>query len=68
MTGPWANIPGRFNIYGTDLGIMWDDGDGGVLTTILAVVGVLVASINVFGGFTVTARMLQMFQREDAVR
>jgi hypothetical protein len=26
VTGPWANIPGRFDIYGTDLGIMWDNG------------------------------------------
>ena len=36
------------------------------LVTIIAFVGALVASINVFGGFTVTARMLQMFKREDA--
>ncbi|MGB4810334.1 MAG: proton-translocating transhydrogenase family protein, partial [Candidatus Phosphoribacter baldrii] len=36
--------------------------------TIIAFIGALVASINVFGGFTVTARMLQMFKREDAVR
>jgi H+-translocating NAD(P) transhydrogenase subunit alpha len=33
------------------------------LVTALAVVGILVASINVFGGFTVTRRMLQMFRR-----
>ena len=33
------------------------------LVTVLAVVGILVASINVFGGFTVTRRMLQMFRR-----
>lgn len=36
--------------------------------TALAFIGILVASINVFGGFTVTARMLEMFKREDAVR
>ena len=36
--------------------------------TIIAFIGALVASINVFGGFTVTGRMLQMFKREDAVR
>ena len=29
---------------------------------------ILVASINVFGGFRVTARMLQMFRREGATR
>jgi NAD(P) transhydrogenase subunit alpha len=33
------------------------------LVTILAVAGILVASINVFGGFTVTRRMLKMFRR-----
>ncbi len=33
------------------------------LVTVLAVAGILVASINVFGGFTVTRRMLQMFRR-----
>jgi H+-translocating NAD(P) transhydrogenase subunit alpha len=27
-----------------------------------------VASINVFGGFRVTARMLQMFKREEPAR
>ncbi|MFF4764049.1 Re/Si-specific NAD(P)(+) transhydrogenase subunit alpha [Streptomyces sp. NPDC001292] len=35
---------------------------------LIAFVGVLVATINVFGGFTVTARMLQMFKREEASR
>jgi NAD(P) transhydrogenase subunit alpha len=39
-----------------------------VWVTVVAFAGTLVASINVFGGFTVTARMLQMFRREDAVR
>jgi NAD(P) transhydrogenase subunit alpha len=34
-----------------------------LLVTVLAVVGILVASINVFGGFTVTRRMLKMFRR-----
>jgi len=36
--------------------------------TIIAFIGALVASINVFGGFTVTGRMLQMFKREDTAR
>ncbi|MDQ8704058.1 Re/Si-specific NAD(P)(+) transhydrogenase subunit alpha [Streptomyces sp. LHD-70] len=35
---------------------------------LIAFVGVLFATINVFGGFTVTARMLQMFKKEDASR
>jgi len=31
--------------------------------TILSILGILLASINVFGGFTVTQRMLQMFRK-----
>ena len=30
----------------------------------MALVAVLVASINIFGGFLVTARMLQMFRKD----
>ena len=41
---------------------------GETLVSVLAFIAILVASINVFGGFTVTARMLQMFKREDAPR
>jgi NAD(P) transhydrogenase subunit alpha len=36
--------------------------------TVIAFIGILVASINVFGGFTVTARMLEMFKREEVKR
>ncbi|MCX2783958.1 Re/Si-specific NAD(P)(+) transhydrogenase subunit alpha [Microbulbifer thermotolerans] len=36
---------------------------GSWLVTLLAFVGVLVASINIFGGFFVTYRMLKMFRR-----
>jgi len=35
------------------------------LIQVLAAVGVLLASINVFGGFAVTSRMLKMFTRGD---
>jgi len=34
--------------------------------SVLAFLGILVASINVFGGFTLTARMLDMFKKGDA--
>ncbi|HWQ78694.1 MAG TPA: Re/Si-specific NAD(P)(+) transhydrogenase subunit alpha [Anaerovoracaceae bacterium] len=37
--------------------------DAGVIT-ILSFIGVLIATINVVGGFTVTQRMLKMFSRE----
>lgn len=39
-------------------------GTGSVAVTILATVGVLVTSINIFGGFYVTRRMLNMFRKE----
>ncbi len=41
---------------------------GKLWVSVLAVIGVFVASMNVFGGFTVTDRMLDMFKREDAAR
>jgi NAD(P) transhydrogenase subunit alpha len=36
-----------------------------LLVQILAALGVLLASINIFGGFAVTSRMLKMFTRGD---
>jgi NAD(P) transhydrogenase subunit alpha len=45
------------------VGALLQVGVGNTLVTILAVAGVLVASINIFGGFTVTHRMLNMFRR-----
>jgi NAD(P) transhydrogenase subunit alpha len=37
-----------------------------VLVQVLAALAVLVASINIFGGFAVTRRMLAMFRKGDA--
>jgi NAD(P) transhydrogenase subunit alpha len=48
------------------VGALLQVGHGDVWVSVLAFIAILVASINVFGGFTVTARMLQMFRREDA--
>ena len=39
------------------------DGAGGSTTTVLSAVAILLATINVFGGFAVTRRMLAMFTR-----
>ena len=38
-------------------------GNGDTVVTVLAFVAILLASINIFGGFAVTRRMLGMFQR-----
>ena len=37
-----------------------------IIVQVLAAIGVLLASINIFGGFAVTRRMLQMFRKGDA--
>jgi NAD(P) transhydrogenase subunit alpha len=50
------------------VGAILQVGHGEVWVTVVAFIGTLVASINVFGGFRVTARMLEMFKREEAVR
>jgi H+-translocating NAD(P) transhydrogenase subunit alpha len=50
------------------VGALLQVGRGGAAVTVFAFIATLVASINVFGGFRVTARMLQMFRREEATR
>jgi NAD(P) transhydrogenase subunit alpha len=45
------------------VGALLQLGTGNTLITVLAVIAVLIASINVFGGFTVTSRMLNMFRK-----
>ena len=39
-------------------------GDGGVTAEVLGFFAVLLASINIFGGFVVTQRMLAMFKKK----
>src|SRR4051812_15322431 len=48
------------------VGALLQIGHGDAVVTTLAVVATLVASINVFGGFAVTRRMLGMFTRGPA--
>lgn len=36
-----------------------------LVVTVLALAGILLASINIFGGFTVTQRMLSMFRKAE---
>ena len=45
------------------VGALLQIGTGDVVVTALSVVAILLASINVFGGFAVTQRMLAMFTR-----
>jgi len=39
-----------------------------LLFTVLAIVATALGAINVFGGFAVTERMLQMFKKKEAVK
>jgi NAD(P) transhydrogenase subunit alpha len=48
------------------VGALLQIGHTSLLVSVLAFVAVLVASINVFGGFAVTRRMLGMFTRGRA--
>ncbi|MFN3938387.1 MAG: Re/Si-specific NAD(P)(+) transhydrogenase subunit alpha [Gemmobacter sp.] len=45
------------------LGALMQIGSTSVLVTILAAAGILMAAVNIFGGFMVTRRMLAMFQK-----
>ena len=45
------------------LGALMQVGSSSVLIMILAALGILMASVNIFGGFLVTRRMLAMFER-----
>ena len=45
------------------VGALLQIGKGDAIVTGLAFVATLLASINIFGGFAVTRRMLGMFQR-----
>ena len=46
------------------VGALLQIGQGSALVTALAFIAVLIASINIFGGFTVTQRMLKMFRKD----
>ncbi len=45
------------------VGALLQIGHGNTLVTVLSAVAILVASINIFGGFAVTRRMLSMFSK-----
>ena len=45
------------------LGALLQIGSGSAIVVVLAAISVLIASVNIFGGFLVTRRMLAMFQK-----
>ena len=46
------------------VGALLQIGQGSGLVSFLSFIAVLIASINIFGGFTVTKRMLEMFRKD----
>ncbi|MDG3085483.1 Re/Si-specific NAD(P)(+) transhydrogenase subunit alpha [Vibrio hannami] len=46
------------------VGALLQIGQGNTAVSVLAFIAVLIASINIFGGFTVTRRMLEMFRKD----
>tara|TARA_Y100001960_G_scaffold172292_1_gene180611 strand:+ start:151 stop:1701 length:1551 start_codon:yes stop_codon:yes gene_type:complete len=46
------------------VGALLQIGQGNGAVSVLAFIAVLIASINIFGGFTVTKRMLEMFRKD----
>jgi NAD(P) transhydrogenase subunit alpha len=40
-------------------------GAGGTVSKLLGLVAVVLASVNIFGGFAVTARMLAMYKKKE---
>jgi NAD(P) transhydrogenase subunit alpha len=40
-------------------------GEGGAVSKWLGLLAVVLASVNIFGGFAVTARMLAMYKKKD---
>lgn len=46
------------------VGALLQIGQGNGLVSFLSFIAVLIASINIFGGFTVTKRMLEMFRKD----
>ncbi|KUI97994.1 Re/Si-specific NAD(P)(+) transhydrogenase subunit alpha [Vibrio sp. MEBiC08052] len=46
------------------IGCLLQIGQGNGFVTFLSFIAVLIASINIFGGFTVTKRMLEMFRKK----
>ena len=47
------------------VGSMVQISNSSILIGILAFIGVLIVSINIFGGFAVTRRMLAMFRKQQ---
>ena len=47
------------------VGAMLQIGTGSWLVGLLAFLGILIVSVNIFGGFAVTRRMLAMFRKQQ---
>nr|WP_246491041.1 proton-translocating transhydrogenase family protein [Chitinivorax tropicus] len=51
-------------VVGAMLQVVYIGGEAITLTSVLGAIAVFLASINIFGGFMVTQRMLEMFKKK----
>ncbi|PND59125.1 carbohydrate-binding protein [Mycobacterium sp. ENV421] len=51
VTGPNTSTPGRFGVYGTDVGIMWDNGMAGDRRQVLMIFGDTFSGPNMTGNW-----------------
>ncbi|WP_431231432.1 DUF4185 domain-containing protein [Mycolicibacterium psychrotolerans] len=51
VTGPNTSTPGRFGVYGTDVGIMWDNGMAGDKRQVLMIFGDTFSGPNMTGNW-----------------
>ncbi|KZE32440.1 NAD(P) transhydrogenase subunit alpha [Crenobacter luteus] len=51
-------------VVGAMLQVVDIDGQALSVTSVLGAIGIFLASINIFGGFLVTQRMLEMFKKK----
>ena len=56
--------PDRFVDQGPDLGALIAVGLGEGFSNVMGFIAIMLASVNIFGGFIVTQRMLQMFRKK----
>ena len=71
LVGSGATMASKKNAFErnterNDVGAMLQLASGVLVVQILAAIAVLLASINIFGGFAVTRRMLAMFSKGEA--
>ena len=67
VTGSWQGRPSRSSICAAVGAILVTGSADSPLTIILGLIAIVLATINLVGGFVVTDRMLEMFKPRKSV-